>query len=90
MSLRINKDVVVTTHIDFLRSLRPVGQGAFFTEVFKKDDGTLFTVVYDCGTETDSSILDAQIDEFKKGLLRLTSCSYHIFIRTILVDLINC
>lgn len=71
MALRIDKNVVVTTHIDFLRSLRPVGQGAFYTEVFKKDDGTLFTVVYDCGTETDSSILEAQIDEFKKGITQI-------------------
>ena len=71
MALRMNKGVVVTTHIDFLRSLHPVGQGAFYTEVFKKDDGTLFTVVYDCGTETDSSILDAQIDEFKNGITQI-------------------
>ena len=71
MPLHLRKDVVVTTHIDFLRSLRPVGQGAFYTEVFKKDDGTLFTVVYDCGTETDSSILEAQIDEFKKGITQI-------------------
>ena len=71
MPSRLRKDVVVTTHIDFLRSLRPVGQGAFYTEVFKKDDGTLFTVVYDCGTETDSSILEAQIDEFKKEITQI-------------------
>lgn len=71
MPSRLRKDVVVTTHIDFLRSLRPVGQGAFYTEVFKKDDGTLFTVVYDCGTETDSNILEAQIDEFKKGITQI-------------------
>lgn len=71
MLSRLRKDVVVTTHIDFLRSLRPVGQGAFYTEVFKKDDGTLFTVVYDCGTETDSSILEAQIDEFKKEITQI-------------------
>lgn len=71
MALRMNKDVVETTHIHFLRSLHPVGQGAFYTEVFKKDDGTLFTVVYDCGSETDSSILDAQIDEFKNGITQI-------------------
>lgn len=71
MALRIDKNVVVTTLIDFLRYLRPVGQGAFYTEVFKKDDGTLFTVVYDCGTETDSSILEAQIDEFKKEITQI-------------------
>lgn len=71
MPLRINKDVVPATHIEFLRSLRPVGQGAFYTEVFMKDDGTSFSVVYDCGTETDSSILEAQIDEFKKGITHI-------------------
>lgn len=71
MTLRIDKNAVVTTHIDFLRYLRPVGQGAFYTEVFKQDDDTLFTVVYDCGTETDSSILEAQINEFKKGITQI-------------------
>lgn len=71
MALKINKNVVVTTHVDFLRTLHPVGQGAFYTEVFKREDGTLFTVVYDCGTETDSSILEAQIDEFKKEITQI-------------------
>lgn len=71
MALRIDKNVVVTTLIDFLRYLRPVGQGAFYTEVFKQDDDTLFTIVYDCGTETDSSILEAQINEFKKGITQI-------------------
>lgn len=71
MALKLSKNVVETTHIDFLRSLRPVGQGAFYTEVFKKDDGTSFTVVYDCGTETDSSVLEAQINEFRKGISQI-------------------
>lgn len=57
MALKLSKNIVGTTQVDFLRSLRLVGQGAFYTEVFKKDDGTSFTVVYDCGTETDSSVL---------------------------------
>lgn len=68
MALKINKNVAVTTHIDFLRTLHPVGQGAFYTEVFKREDGTLFTMVYNCGTETDSKILEAQIADFKKGI----------------------
>lgn len=68
MALKINKNVVVTTHVDFLRTLHPVGQGAFYTEVFKREDGTLFTVVYDCGTETDSKILETQIADFKEGI----------------------
>lgn len=71
MALRIDKNVVVTTLIDFLRYLRPVGQGAFYTEVFKQDDDTLFTIVYDCGTEIDSSILEAQINEFKKRITQI-------------------
>lgn len=71
MALKLSKNVVETTHVDFLRSLRPVGQGTFYTEVFKKDDGTSFTVVYDCGTETDSSVLDTQINEFRKGISQI-------------------
>lgn len=71
MALKLSKNIVETTQVDFLRSLRPVGQGAFYTEVFKKDDGTSFTVVYDCGTETDSSVLEAQINEFRKGISQI-------------------
>lgn len=90
MALRIDKNVVVTTLIDFLRYLRPVGQGAFYTEVFKQDDDTLFTIVYDCGTEIDSSILEAQINEFKKRITQIDLLFISHFHRTILMDLTSC
>lgn len=37
--------------IRFQRSIRPVGQGAFYTEHFQIDDQSI-SVVYDCGTTT--------------------------------------
>jgi len=37
--------------METIRTFHPVGQGAFYTEVF---DNT-FTMVYDCGTATNFS-----------------------------------
>ena len=34
------------------RTFQPVGQGAFYTEQFSKDDGEAFNVVYDCGSDS--------------------------------------
>ena len=34
------------------RTFQPVGQGAFYTEQFSKDDGGTFNVVYDCGSDS--------------------------------------
>ncbi len=34
------------------RTFHPVGQGAFFSECFKADNGRKFNVVYDCGTKS--------------------------------------
>lgn len=33
-----------------IRTFHPVGQGAFYTEVFKRDDINDIVIVYDCGT----------------------------------------
>lgn len=54
------------------RRFHPVGQGAFYTEVFSCGGKTCFCAVYDCGTETGQSRFDKsgskylteQIDEF--------------------------
>ena len=34
------------------RTFQPVGQGAFYTEQFSKDDGGVFNMVYDCGSDS--------------------------------------
>lgn len=39
------------------RTFHPVGQGAFFTERFHKDDKNVFNMVYDCGTDKCSQHL---------------------------------
>ena len=35
-----------------IRTFQPVGQGAFYTEQFCKDDGKAFNMVYDCGSDS--------------------------------------
>lgn len=54
------------------RTFHPVGQGAFYTEVFSGEDGSRFVMVYDCGTKTGANdmdeTLDVQIDHFKQSL----------------------
>lgn len=55
-----------------IRTFHPVGQGAFYTEVFFEADIRQFVMVYDCGTETAVDAmavsLDDQIQNFKKSL----------------------
>lgn len=57
-----------------IRTFHPIGQGAFYTEVFRSATKRHFVMVYDCGSETaDSSMdlsLDAQINLFKNSLGR--------------------
>lgn len=54
------------------RTYHPIGQGAFYTEVFTNSDNTKFVMVYDCGTETANNVLDIslddQIDDFKQSI----------------------
>lgn len=50
-----------------LRQFRPVGQGAFYTEhIFCNHER--FNVVYDCGSSTNKTIVESQIQKsFEKG-----------------------
>lgn len=55
--------------IEIKRTFHPIGQGAFYTEVFQGEgDKPSFVFVYDCGTETAdthmSKPLSQQIDEW--------------------------
>ena len=58
--------------IDIQRTFHPVGQGAFYTEVFTGNNGKHFVMVYDCGTSTGKDEmevdLNSQIEAFKKSL----------------------
>ena len=48
--------------IQLIRTVHPVGQGAFYTEVFTGTDGSQFVMVYDCGTETGAKEMDKDLD----------------------------
>lgn len=54
------------------RTIHPVGQGAFYSEIFENDGEVKFSMVYDCGTKTSDKIMDetlaSQIDEFSKRI----------------------
>ena len=50
-------------NMEVIRDFHPVGQGAFYTEVFLGDDGSRFVVVYDCGTETADDAMDIKLDD---------------------------
>ncbi len=52
MPLRLNRNIVIMPSIEMKRTFHPVGQGAFYTEVFDCPNGDQKVVVYDCGTET--------------------------------------
>ncbi len=47
------------------RTFHPVGQGAFYSESFQdiKDDGSLYHVVFDCGSSTDTQLPTQRINE---------------------------
>lgn len=47
-----------------IRTFHPVGQGAFYTEQFNNG----FTIVYDCGSETNISFVEKEIrNTFQQG-----------------------
>lgn len=48
--------------IQMIRSILPVGQGAFYLEQFKLDSGKI-NVVYDCGSGTSVDLINRQIDD---------------------------
>lgn len=45
------------------RTIHPVGQGAFYSEVFENNGDVKFTMVYDCGTETPDKKMDLQLND---------------------------
>ena len=49
------------THL--IRTFYPVGFGAFYTEKHESDDGTTMTIVYDCGTSSQQTLLEKAIKE---------------------------
>lgn len=48
--------------IDF--KFRPVGQGAFYSGLFKHRNGKQFSFVYDCGTHSSRQYIDQEIGRF--------------------------
>ena len=55
--------------IKLQRTFHPVGQGAFYTEEFFSGEERIFTVVYDCGSETAPKVdFEAKIEGFKKRI----------------------
>lgn len=52
--------------VDF--QFRPVGQGAFYTGVFRQQNGKIFSFVYDCGTESSRQYIDREIASLSRSL----------------------
>lgn len=46
------------SHIRLERTIWPVGHGAFYTEQFRGEHGSTFTVAYDCGAKSQSLVID--------------------------------
>lgn len=42
--------------MELIRTIHPIGQGAFYSEKFKAEDGHTVNVVYDCGSGTTRTI----------------------------------
>jgi hypothetical protein len=70
MRLRITKDSHFLENYRLTRTFHPVGQGAFYSELFTNDKNgeTLFSFVFDCGSRGGSKALKKQIDAFKENL----------------------
>lgn len=49
-------------NIDF--KFRPVGQGAFYSGIFRHRNGNQFSFVYDCGTHSSRQYIDQEIEKF--------------------------
>ena len=75
MALKINSSTRLPD-IKMERVFHPVGQGAFYTEVFRDYLDSQIVMVYDCGTETSNQsfknnkgvLLKQQIEEFADSL----------------------
>lgn len=55
----------ISPSINLTRTIHPVGQGAFYSEIFSVRKNKLFTVVYDCGRDKRVSA-DAKIEKLNK------------------------
>ena len=55
--------------MEVVRTIHPVGQGAFYTEQIRIDDKKVYNVVYDCGSNTKRNnklVIDEEITSFFK------------------------
>ena len=64
----ILKSVGGCDHVTMTRTFHPVGQGAFYSEVFTIDGEVEFVVVYDCGTESGAKTLSKTVSTFMEIL----------------------
>ena len=53
----------ISPSTNLTRTIHPVGQGAFYSEIFSARKNKLFTVVYDCGSN-DKEYLKTNIEKF--------------------------
>lgn len=89
--------MAIQSILEMTRSFHPVGQGAFYSEVFKNGDEVKFSVVYDCGTETGKTAfkkcggldLSAQVSAFANRLNQPESQLDYLFISHLHSDHIN-
>ncbi len=74
------------------RYFHPIGQGAFYTELFRGENGKQHAVVYDCGTETAKACMDVSLEKqimlFKNSLGNRQYIDY-LFISHFHADHIN-
>ena len=42
--------------MEMIRTIHPIGQGAFYSEQFKEKDKKIANIVYDCGCNLDEEI----------------------------------
>lgn len=57
-----------TASLDCQAHQRPIGQGCFYTALFRLHRNTAFSLVYDCGSDTSQSRLQEEIDQFSREL----------------------
>lgn len=59
-----------TASLDCQAHQRPIGQGCFYTALFRLHGNTAYSLVYDCGSDTSQSRLSDEIDQFSRELGR--------------------
>ena len=64
-NLTILKSDVDRIPVTMTRTFHPIGQGAFYSEVFRIGGHVKFVVVYDCGTEYGTKTLKKEVSDFK-------------------------